>query len=288
MNDRLDLQRWLSSATRGLPASIKSLICQELAAHYEDAFDEQCDSGLLPGDAHRAALAQLGDPVTTRRALRRVHLARQRYRPAAWASAASLILVIVGALFSFQPLLFTLMGIGFAYYLIDALRSLVETPHTGPRIGFAVTLIIAGFLVTTVTGGLGLFDAHDYPIAIILIDPLVLTRPDLYFQPLTVVHVTLALGITLIGFGWLILGERLGELGRISFRAMGLLRSAIIVDSLALVGLGLGVLLRDASIIHPVSLFVACAGLSRQVILTRVFMHAAKPSSNIPWRGSHA
>jgi len=286
MSAQPDFQRWLSTATRGLPAPIKTMISEELAAHYEDAFAEQRSLGLLPDDARRAALAQLGSPRATHRALCAVHLARRRYLWAAVATMVSLIAIVVGALFTFQPLFFTLFGIICGYYILESLRKLLESHSVRSRAGLAISMIEIGLMGSGVVGSLGMFGSYPYPVTIIFVDPLVLARLDPQLQPITLVHVLLALSIAVTGIGWLMLSDALGEYPNVHFR--GSLHLALLVNGLALVGLSLGVLMRHSGIIIQMSLIMTIAGLARHVFLTLIFVRAARHSSDIPWRGSHA
>ncbi|MCL4246593.1 MAG: hypothetical protein KJ065_00430 [Anaerolineae bacterium] len=286
MNNQQDFQRWLSSATRGLPSPIKSMICDELAAHYDDAFAEQRGLGLLPVEAHRAVLAQLGSPHATRRALCAVHLARRQFLWAAVVTMISLVEIIIGALFAFQPLLFTLFGIGCGMYVLESLRKLLESPRTSARVGTAITMIEIGLLGAAAFGTLGILGSYQYPIIIVFADPLVLARFDPYLQPLTFVHFILALSIIMNGSGWLLLADILGVDAPIHFR--GLLRSSLLVNGLGLVGLSLGILIRNSAVIIQMGLVLTIAGLFRQAFLVLIFVRAARQSSNNPWRGSHA
>lgn len=286
MSAQPDFQRWLSTATRGLPAPIKTMISQELAAHYEDAFSDQCSLGLLPIDAHRAALAQLGSPRATHRALCAIHLARRRFLRAALATLASLIAIVVGALFTFQPLFFTLFGVVCGYYILESLRQLLESQSVRSRAGLAISLIEIGLLSSGVVGSLGMLGSYPYPVTIIFVDPLVLARLGPQVQPLTWVHMLLALSIATTGIGWVTLSDALSEYANIPFRRP--LHLSLLVNGLALVGLGLGVLMRHSDIIIQMGLFLTISGLARHVFLTLIFARAARQSSDVPWRGSHA
>ncbi|MCA9911421.1 MAG: hypothetical protein KC519_22360 [Anaerolineae bacterium] len=286
MSAQPDLQRWLSTATRGLPAPIKTMISEELAAHYEDAFAEQRSLGLLPDDARRAALAQLGSPRATHRALCAIHLARRRFLWAALATLASLIAIVVGALFVFQPLFFTLFGIVCGYYILESLRKLLESHDVRSRAGLAISLIEIGLLGSGVVGSLGMIGSYPYPVTIIFVDPLVLARLGPQVQPLTLVHILLALGIAITGIGWLILSDALGVHTNVPFRRP--LYLSLLVNGLALIGLSLGVLMRHSDIIIQMGLFLTISGLARHVFLTLIFARAARQSSDVPWRGSHA
>ncbi len=85
-----DLARWLETATKGLPAAAQQVVRAEIEAHYADAVSDHRAAGKTAEEAHRAAMADLGDVRATARALRDTHLARQRYARAAMLSLAVL------------------------------------------------------------------------------------------------------------------------------------------------------------------------------------------------------
>lgn len=68
------LTKWLRTATQGLPEDVTLSLREELQSHYEDAVRDYLAQGKDSADAHRAALADLGDARQVGRALRRVHL----------------------------------------------------------------------------------------------------------------------------------------------------------------------------------------------------------------------
>ncbi len=77
-----DLARWLETATKGLPATAQAVVRAEIEAHYADAVSDHRAAGKTAEEAHRAAMADLGDVQATARALRDTHQARQRYMKA--------------------------------------------------------------------------------------------------------------------------------------------------------------------------------------------------------------
>ncbi|MCC6614466.1 MAG: hypothetical protein IT320_13380 [Anaerolineae bacterium] len=286
MSVQHDFQRWLSTATRGLPAPIKAMIAEELAAHYEDAFAEQCSLGFLPIDAHRAALAQLGSPRATHRALCAVHLARRRFLRAALVTMISLFFLVIGAFFAFQPLAFTMFGIAFGCYILESLRTLLDVPGPKKHAAVAITTIEIGLLSSAVVGSLGMLGGYSFPVMVVFIDPLVLTQLGPSLQMVSVVHVLLAMSIVATGVGWLILSDTLGQHAGLPFRR--LLYASLVVNGLGLIGVGAGVLMSNPGVIIPMALVMTIAGLARQAILILIFVRAARQSSDIPWRGSHA
>jgi len=98
-----DLDQWLETATKNLPAGISQTVCAEIEAHYADTVAEHQAQGKSPAEAHQAALAALGDVQATARALRDTHLAHRRYLAV---SLVSLIWPIYPMLyFSLMPVL---------------------------------------------------------------------------------------------------------------------------------------------------------------------------------------
>lgn len=77
------IDQWLSAATRGLPTSATSRVCEELKAHYDDAVEDHQMHGKTPAESEQAALSDLGDPGATSKALREAHFARRWYIAAA-------------------------------------------------------------------------------------------------------------------------------------------------------------------------------------------------------------
>lgn len=75
---REDLTRWLQTATRGLSREVRDGVRAEIEAHYHDAVADHLAAGKGADEAHRAALADLGDPQGTARALRGAYLSTAR------------------------------------------------------------------------------------------------------------------------------------------------------------------------------------------------------------------
>ena len=125
------IDQWLKQATGHLP----EWVSDEIAAHYEDAYDDYVLQGHLPQEAKRLALLDLGDAVEVRDGLRKVHLTGQIYRRAAVAGVApslTLILLAIPATmwdagFSelFIQLIFTLMILGLSAVTIDSTRRIL-------------------------------------------------------------------------------------------------------------------------------------------------------------------
>jgi hypothetical protein len=100
-----ELARWLEAATQGLPQAAQAVVRAEIEAHYADAVSDHRASGKTAEEAHRAAMADLGDVRATARALRDTHLARQRYVRAALLSLAATFLFVL------LPVLYAVPGI---------------------------------------------------------------------------------------------------------------------------------------------------------------------------------
>jgi hypothetical protein len=95
-----DLARWLETATQGLPAVAQEVVRAEIEAHYADAVSDHQASGKTVEEAHRAAMADLGDVRAAARALRDTHLARQRYvRAAVLSLVATFLFVLLPVLY---------------------------------------------------------------------------------------------------------------------------------------------------------------------------------------------
>jgi hypothetical protein len=96
-----ELARWLEAATRGLPPAAQEVVRAEIEAHYADAVGDHQALGQTAAEAHRAAMADLGDVRATAHALRDTHLARQRYLKAMAVSlVATFLYVLLPALYA--------------------------------------------------------------------------------------------------------------------------------------------------------------------------------------------
>jgi hypothetical protein len=142
-----ELARWLEAAAKGLPAAAQAVIRAEIEAHYADAVGDHQALGKTAEEAHRAALADLGDVQATARALRDTHLARQRY------VRAALISLVATFLFVSLPALYATSG-------AEALASIVL------RVSLPVAVIYTFYSLKLLLG----FDARsvERPIAILV------------------------------------------------------------------------------------------------------------------------
>lgn len=92
--EELELQRWLATATNGLPRPIRRSVEAELTDHYQSARDDFRQEGLGDHGAHLAALEALGDARLTASAMRRVYPMRHHYWLAIAASQVFAMLLI--------------------------------------------------------------------------------------------------------------------------------------------------------------------------------------------------
>ncbi len=142
-----DLARWLEAATKGLPAAAQAVVRAEIEAHYADAVGDHRAAGQTAEEAHRAAMADLGDVRATARALRDTHLARQRYMK------AMIVSLIATFLFLLLPALYAVPGVA-------VLASIVL------RVSLPVAVFYTFYSLKLLLG----FDARsvDRPIAILV------------------------------------------------------------------------------------------------------------------------
>lgn len=74
------LYGWLMTATKGLCEHAKERINDEIKAHYDAAFEDARDAGKTVVEAHRAAMASLGNPNQARKAFRRVYFTEKQWK----------------------------------------------------------------------------------------------------------------------------------------------------------------------------------------------------------------
>jgi hypothetical protein len=287
MSAPLDLCEWLGTATRGLPVRIKTRIYDELTDHYQDAYDDARDEGSSAEEAHQQALARLGDARLTARAMRHTHLARRRYAWAMGAAIASLLWVVVGALMMGSVLLFNLFGFALAIYVLRAFKRMLDADVEAITLpsqaqlsaGFkppnAFVVIEVCTLLVVLAGIAGNLDSLHYPTTIMLTDPLILGRDNLYPQEITAIHVLMTVGMGGVGIGWLLLSERLIDQSGGLYRLASILRAAIMIVGLGLVASGVALLMRNPDALNFASLIAGAAGFARQALLTLLFYRAA-------------
>ena len=80
-NPARDCSEWYEIATKGLCQDAKDRILAEIEAHYVDGLRELLDAGKTGAEeAHRAAMAALGNPRHARKAFRRAYLTKAEYK----------------------------------------------------------------------------------------------------------------------------------------------------------------------------------------------------------------
>ena len=288
MSAPLDLCEWLGTATRGLPSPLKARIYDELTAHYQDAYDDARTEGSPADDAHQQAMARLGDARMTARALRQTHLSRRRYAWAMGAALASLLWVVVGALMMGSVLVYSLFAFVLTMFALRTFKRMLASEvegitlptqgassRAGYRLPDAFVVIEVCTLLVILTGIAGNLNPIHYPTAIMLTDPLVLGRDNLYPQEITGLHVLMTVALGGVGVGWLMLSERLIDQGAMLYRLAPLLRAAIMVGGLGLIAAGIALLMRNPDAINIASLIAGSAGFARQALLTLLFYRAA-------------
>jgi hypothetical protein len=90
-----DLTDWLDTATRGLPPTAASIAKNELLAHYQDAAADYGAAGRPESEAHRLALADLGQAEIAANGFKDAHLGHRRYLLATAAAMGNLLALLV-------------------------------------------------------------------------------------------------------------------------------------------------------------------------------------------------
>lgn len=277
----LGIYEWLETATRGLPKAAKRLFHDEITAHYDDTVADLLREGASIHDARKAALAQLGDAQITALALRRTHLAPRRYRQAALVTVLSLLSFVLGALFTIQPILFLLVSVGCTTIVLHALRYWLTPDADDKRLALPLALIVVG---TSLIGLFSLLGGQALaPVVVVLTDPFIVTRLDLYTQPLMVSHVILALLTILIGVGWLWFGEALLRFDHLLSRRVFGLRLCLAGVGLGLIGVGAALMLRNSFALNLFNLLVIICGTARHALLAYIFLRAARSQTANPY-----
>ncbi len=129
-----DLTRWLTTATRGLPADIAALIQGEISAHYQDALSEYIQQGLIQTEAHVKTMADLGAAETTAQGFNDVHRGQRHYILAAVASALIMLMML-----SVEPLYYAL-GLTEGTTACNLVFSLVDTIDMGLTVYVLLTM----------------------------------------------------------------------------------------------------------------------------------------------------
>lgn len=208
MNE-VELKRWLDAATRGLPATVRTVIHAELIGHYEDARAAALADGLLPVEAHRRALAELGSPEETARGFHDTHLARGQYYRAALAALVPSLAIVVMALMTPLPIFIVLNWLtwGCTLYVLRALNTLLAGRFAYFRLAQPLLLIGLGLTSTTILMTvLNLQMTSIGMIGAVVNNPLILYIHNLFPQmppTLIMLYGVCAAAIALTGVGWL-------------------------------------------------------------------------------------
>jgi hypothetical protein len=133
---------------------------EELAAHYQDAVEAYLETGLAPAEAHRQALADLGEANLTSNGLKDAHLGHKRY---IWATVASMINL---AALLLLPFLYMMLGfkedgtgavilfiaadlilLGATVFVLLAMKQMLAWRFGLPQLGRAIWLAVGGLTV---------------------------------------------------------------------------------------------------------------------------------------------
>jgi hypothetical protein len=155
-NTEHELNQWLDEATKALPAKVNAHARQELQTHYEDAVEAHSAQGQSPFEAHRAALAELGDAKEIARALRETHLAERRYAIAAMLALLypMSLFVTLGPLGGYDFLSIFISNALLlipSLYILSAFRLLLRGRFNFECANGAIALVSAGLVVLTTT-----------------------------------------------------------------------------------------------------------------------------------------
>jgi len=154
---REELARWLQTATRGLSREVQDRVRVEIEAHYDDAVADHLAAGKDADEAHRAALADLGEPQGTARALRGAYVSTARMLAALGLALVfpflffTLPLVVLGltgsevaVMISWNVLIF-----GATAYVLLTFRRLVAQNHHASQLDRWLAMSIWGLGIDT-------------------------------------------------------------------------------------------------------------------------------------------
>ena len=298
MDTSADLIRWLNSATRGLPHDVAKMVYGEIEAHYEDARREHELCGLSPLEAHRAAMAELGDVQATSHALHDTHLAEQRYVKAALLSIAPSIIFVLLLIIQTRlqglnsntvinldfTLFLGLLTFGCVFYVLKSFKTLLSAQFSFCEIDFPIKLISGSLLVIAIATlfSQGVF---NYQVAILFNDPMIILKPRLFeignLLELFSTFVNIA-AILSLGLGWILLSDRLVGVEDSRYGLIKPLRYALLVNGFSVVSSALAVLIgsHNAGVIAVTAVVVV--GTAKCALWTLLFFRAAYRGSNNP------
>lgn len=159
-----DITSWLALATKGLPDEARQRVCEEIEDHYWSSARRYQEQGKSAAEAHRDAIAELGDVREARCAFLDAHASRRRYLLAGLLSMAMPLVfaavfleepehlvnanafraILIGIVYLMQPLLLVLPTMAIIYSGCSLLSYRFHFPIGKWRAG----LLVAGLLIT--------------------------------------------------------------------------------------------------------------------------------------------
>jgi hypothetical protein len=283
-----DFRRWLDAVTRGLPPDLCAAVREEITAHYEDALQDYRARGKSPAEAHRAALADLGDADDTAQGLHDAHLPSLRYVRAMIASAVFPVVYMLLAskahvtLEKHDIILYAAMLIP-TPYLLYTFRALLNEFSLGGRFGFTranrlIPLICCGLVGLTMPGILSAAlrrEVVELPNAVDL-------AQRTFFSPGTLLALVTVAGLLITSIGFILLSDHLIAL---PFDLYGLLppvRHALLITGVGLLSMTIGGLLHVAPFVLLMQVLTLFGFILLNVLWLLLFFRAAYRSAARP------
>jgi len=293
-----DLVRWLNLATRGLPADVAASVRAEFEAHYEDALLEHQSRGLNDFEAHRHALAELGDAREAARALHDTHLAERRYLKAALASIAPSIALLVVVFMGqaagdrvTEPSDFfdATIWLGFltffaVAYVLRVFKVLLSGQFNVYQIDRPVALVTIGLLIVTAMS-LASRVLFDRQVAVLVNDPMIVEMPLRITAGVSlenIVNIFNVAGILTLGLGWLWLSDRLVMIEDRTYGLLKPLRYLLLISGFGIISSGIASLLGLTNANYLALMVLAVVGVCKYAAWTLLFFRAAYRGSNRP------
>jgi hypothetical protein len=293
-----DLTNWLNTATHGLPENVAELVRSEIEAHYCDALAEHQAFGFPLLEAHRAAMAELGDVKTTAQGFRDAYLSERRYLKAAFLSIAPTIVFLVVVLIYFraggvqaQPLtsldftaLFGLLTFASVLYVLKSFKILLSTQFNIYGVDLPITLLKLSLFVIALSSLLSQWAFHRQ-VAILFNDPMIAVNNSLLDTgsalELGSRLVNIA-GILVLGLGWILLGDRLLGIEDERYGLLRPLRYLFLVNGFSIVSSGIALLLGSHTGGAIAVTAVVVVGTAKCALWTLLFFRAAYDNANRP------
>jgi len=153
-----DLTRWLDKVTRGLPKDLAETMRDEITAHYEDAFDEYCASGLDDKTAHQYAMCDLGDTATMQDAVKEAYQTDLFYLLAAFIGMGYPLIYLLTIPLNDQLVGSTVFNLAIflpLLYCIYSVRNLLRNRLNAPQTIWLEHLIYQGVTVVSLARFVG-------------------------------------------------------------------------------------------------------------------------------------